>query len=77
MRTFTMENGERFEVRDARSLIRKLRADSPYPEASQKAWMKGVARRTYQTTKTRVSTDNENAFVAALICSGKIKEIEP
>lgn len=75
MRVFVTEDGDRYEVRDARTLIRKMRVASPYQEHNQLAWMETMSHRIYQTSRTRVSTQSGEAdFVKGLLRSGLVTE---
>lgn len=75
MKVYVTQDGERFEVRTARDLLRQMRNRAPQPCTTQLHWMREVKRRVYQATHFRLDINSESKFVAGLIQSGLLKEI--
>lgn len=74
MKTYITQDGERFEVRTARELLRQLRARAFVRGRNQAEWMKQSKRRVYQATHCRLDLSSESAFVAGLVRAGLIEE---
>lgn len=76
MKTYQTNDGEQFTVENSRDLVKQLRAASRDPEPNIEAFMRALAKRVRQTTSTKVPTNSDSDFVAALLRSGLLTEIE-
>jgi hypothetical protein len=75
MKTYITTDGERYpDIRDARQLLRQMRARAFFRYDSQLEWMNAFARRVFQETRKRVRTDTEAHFVADLLKTGLLKD---
>jgi hypothetical protein len=76
MKTYITADGETLVARDARQVVRKLRAAGFYREDSVEAFMVAVAQRVRRKTGCRVATSSDAEFVSDLIRAGILQEQE-